>query len=127
MTGGGYRPLTVHDRLSRRRDFEAVQGRGGRWSSSSLVLRALPNGLPSSRFGCAISKQVGTAVVRNRVRRRLRELLRQTPVRVGWDLLLIARPAGAGASFGQLRDALIKLLSQARLLDPSSGGGAAGR
>ncbi|MSQ33773.1 MAG: ribonuclease P protein component [Dehalococcoidia bacterium] len=117
-----FRPLTVRDRLTRRRDFEKIQSQGKRWSHSYLVLRALPNGTPSSRFGFAISKQVGTAVVRNRLRRRLRELMRQEPLRSGWDLLVVARPAAAAASFSEVQRAFVQLLSQARLLGPSVAG-----
>lgn len=119
VSAGAYRPLTAHDRLVQRRDFEAIQARGRRWAHAYLVVRALPNGSTSCRLGFAISKQVGIAVVRNRLRRRLREVMRNTPVQSGWDLLIVARPAAVQASFWQLRAALLKLLAQAGLVQLS--------
>ena len=82
-----------------------------------LVLRTLPNGLPHTRYGFVVSKRVGKAVARNRLKRRLREGVRPMAVRPGWDVVLLARPPAAAATYQQLREALVELLSRARLLD----------
>ena len=81
-----------------------------------LVMKALPNGLALSRCGLSISKQVGKAVTRNRVKRLLREILRPAPIKPGWDIVFIARPAAANAEFTELRGSVGDLLSRARLL-----------
>jgi ribonuclease P protein component len=79
-------------------------------------MRALPNGLKLSRYGLVASKRVGNAVVRNRQKRLLREILRQTPLKPGWDIVFITRPAAANASFTDLRQLVRHLLTQAKLL-----------
>jgi ribonuclease P protein component len=77
-----------------------------------LVLRALPNDLENSRFGFVVAKRIGGAVVRNLVKRRMREAMRMrlAVVPPGWDLVLIARTPIVRASFWCLGEALDSLL-----------------
>jgi len=103
-------------RLTGRREFEAVCSQGRSWSNNLVVLRALPNDLGSSRYGFAVGKRVGGAVVRNRVKRRLREAVRLTPTKDGWDMVFIARQAAAEADYHTLRRMTEKLLARAQLL-----------
>jgi ribonuclease P protein component len=105
------------ERLKARKDFVSVYRKGRAWTTRFLVLRALPNDLPHHRCGFVVSKRVGKAVVRNRVKRRLREGLRPLAVQPGWDLILLARPLAARASYHELTEAIANLLSRARLLD----------
>jgi len=109
--------MNTRERLRVRRDFLAVYRKGRAWTHRFLVLRTLPNGLPYNRYGFVVSKRVGKAVARNRLKRRLREGLRLLTVRPGWDVVLLARPPAATATYQQLREALVELLSRARLLD----------
>jgi ribonuclease P protein component len=81
------------------------------------MMRALPNDLAGSRYGFSVSKRVGKAVVRNKVKRRLREILRPLPLRPGRDIVFFARPAAADADFAALRDAALGLLSRADLIE----------
>ena len=100
--------------LRRKADFDAL-GRGGTARSSRLlVLRSLRTDRPETRIGLSTPRSLGGAVQRNRVRRRLRELIRERieAVGVGWDLLLIARPEEGAASYGELRDAVRSLLER---------------
>jgi ribonuclease P protein component len=94
-----------------------VYAKGSSWACNLVVIRALPNGLPISRCGFSVSKKIGNAVVRNRVKRLLRELARLTPLKSGWDIVFIARPASAATNFGDLKKAVINLLSRARILE----------
>lgn len=80
-----------------------------------VILRAKANGLGRTRFGFICGRRVGKAVVRNRVRRRLREIGRLAGLAEGWDVVLIARPAAAGASFSDLRSAVTELVQRGRL------------
>jgi ribonuclease P protein component len=100
--------------LRRRADFEAV-GRGGTARSTRLlVLRTLRTDRGESRVGLSTPRTLGGAVQRNRVRRRLRELLRTRleAIGPGWDLLLIARPPAGEATQAELGAALDALVAQ---------------
>lgn len=105
------------------RGFEAVFSEGRSWANDVMALRALPNGLGSNRYGFAVGRRLGGAVVRNRVRRRLREVVRCTPVRDGWDMIFIARQAAAAADYHTLRKATEELLARAQLLGNGGGEG----
>lgn len=102
--------------LTRKSQYELVYSRGGSWADRLIVLKALPNGLESSRCGFTISGHVGNAVVRNRIKRLLKEIIRLTPVKPGWDMVFIARPPAAGKKYGELGKSVAKLLSRAGLL-----------
>ena len=65
-------------------------------------MRVLPNGLDRSRFCFVTGKRVGNAVARNRVKRRLREVVRNSAPAPGWDTVLIARRGAGEADFRQL-------------------------
>ncbi len=78
----------------------------------------LPNGRAYSRFGFSVSKRIGKAVVRNRVRRRLREAIRlqQAAIAPGWDVVFIARAPSAEATYRQLAHTCERVLRRAQLL-----------
>ena len=100
--------------LRRKADFDALGRQGSVRSSRLLVLRSLRTGRPETRIGLSTPRTLGGAVQRNRVRRRLRELMRERheTIGAGWDLLLIARPEAASASHSELRAALGSLLER---------------
>lgn len=98
-------------RVRRRADFQAVMEAGRLFTSPTLVGFARPRPDPPSRVGVGSSKQVGGAVPRNRVRRRLREAARlvlladDSPLVTGgrnFDMVLIGRVAALRAPFDQL-------------------------
>jgi ribonuclease P protein component len=101
--------------LTRKTQFALVYNEGKTWTGREIVIKALPNGLNSSRYGFTVSKRVGKAVVRNRVKRLLREIVRQTPLQPGWDIIFIARNTAAGAEYGSLEKSVRKLLFRAGL------------
>jgi ribonuclease P protein component len=87
------------------------------WATSLLVMKAMPNGLSQSRYGFSVTKRVGKAVQRNRLKRLLREIMRVQSLRPGWDIVLIARSAAVDSDYHQLEKAVTRLLAQAQLLE----------
>jgi len=109
-------------RLRKNVDFQQARRQGRSWANELLVLNVVPNGLEHSRFGFSASRRLGKAVVRNRVKRLMREAIRQQRERLpaGWDVILIARLPMREASFSAVERALEQLLRHARLLNQAS-------
>jgi ribonuclease P protein component len=123
-------------RLLKRVEYEAVYGAGQRRSGPqfSVFFRAhaaVPKEAPgrelpregvssaktpaagrASRFGISVKKALGGAVVRNRIRRRIREILRRnrTEIPTGWDIVIHPRSTVAQAAFAPLEAELVRLL-----------------
>jgi ribonuclease P protein component len=103
--------------LTKRAQYLAVYKSGKSWANNLTVMKALPNDCDYSRYGFSVTKNVGKAVVRNRIRRLLKEISRGTPVKPGWDIVLIARPASVTADYRQLKKSVETLLFRAHLMD----------
>ena len=108
--------------LSRPQEFAAFQGAGTTRSHPLLTARFLRTELGTTRFGLATGRRLGNAVVRNRVRRRLREALRvmAPSFQPGWDVLIIARPAIVAADHDALVGALHRTLVRGGVLGGST-------
>lgn len=114
--------MNRESRLRERERFEQVRRQGSCWTDRLIVLCALPNGLARSRFGFSVSRRVGNAVVRNRLKRRLREIVRlqREGIALGWDVVFIARPPTARADYREIERAVGRLLRQAGLILPGT-------
>lgn len=86
-------------------------------STPLIILRWMRTDRAETRIGLSTPRAIGGAVQRNRVRRRLRSLLRERIERIGpgWDLLLIARPAAGDASHAELAEAIDVLLARSEI------------
>ena len=107
-------------RLRRRAEFLHVQHGGHKLRRRHVMLFVLASQHPSSRIGFTVSRKVGGAVVRNKVRRRLREIVRQHEnlLAAGWDYVVIASPSAASATFHQLHEDVHHLLAKAYQQQP---------
>jgi len=108
--------LKREQRLRAPAEFRRVRDVAARgWPHPLLVLYIAPNELGRTRVGITVSGRVGKAVVRNRVRRRLREALTERFERLPAcsDLVISARPASANASWAELQAALDSVLNRA--------------
>jgi len=109
-------------RLKLSRDFARVRAEGRTFRGGLLMLGVLPVEREAAfRVGLVTSRRIGGAVVRNRVRRRLREIVRrhQHALRKGVWLVVIARPTAASASSAALEDEWSRLGTRAGILSDS--------
>ena len=127
MSDAPTKPTRFHFPAARRlklsRDFTRVRTEGRTVRGALLTIGVLPvTNETHFRVGLITSKRVGGAVVRNRVRRRLREIVRRHQHALGsgvW-LVIIARPAAAAASFAALDDEWLRLMKRAGLMETPS-------
>ena len=101
--------------IRKRSDFLAAN-RGVRVARPGFVLLARPNGGLGKRFGVTVTKKIGNAVVRNRMKRRFRELLREALPTAGLpdhDHVLIGREGGIERDFAAMRTELAAALARA--------------
>jgi ribonuclease P protein component len=113
--------MRKEQRLRRREDFAAAYRQGRVHGNQLLVLRVRSNGREVSRFGFVVGKAVGGAVVRNRVKRRLRALADATEICGGFDVVIGAKRGAATATHPELAGALTGLLGRAGLLSDAGG------
>jgi len=100
--------------------FRRLYATGG-FANGMLVLYARPNRLGQNRVGITTGKKLGHAVVRNRARRRLREVYRlnEAMFKPGYDIVVVARSRCITADFQKLTKAYLSLAQKAGILvDP---------
>lgn len=109
--------LQTKNRLRSSREYARVYRRKRVHVNKYLVIYSRPNELGRTRFGFSVSKKVGKSVIRNRCRRRLKEICRThiEQMEKGYDVVLVARPAAAAAEHAKLQGAFRHLLHVAGL------------
>ena len=101
--------------LKQNSDFRRLYAKGRSSANRFLALYCRRNGRGVNRMGYTVSAKLGGAVVRNRVRRRLREIARlnMPALKTGWDIVVVARTRAVDASYAELerahREACAKL------------------
>ena len=105
-------------RLRRNRDFQRVRHIGKSHASPLMVLAFLRNELEYSRFGFVVNKRLGKAVIRNKIKRQMREAtrLQMAHIKPGFDVVLIARKQVGQASYVEISLSIERLLKTANLL-----------
>jgi ribonuclease P protein component len=97
-------------------DFRHCYEKGRVKKSSIGVIHYLENELPYSRIGIAVSKKLGNAVVRNRVKRRIKAILHSIRLVEGFDVVISARLSAKEADYQRLYRGITELLTQGNLI-----------
>ena len=105
--------------LKQNSDFRRVYARGKSAASSRVVVYCRKNRQDRNRMGFTVSKKLGNAVTRNRVRRCLREIARLNAERTkqGYDLILVARAKAVDAEYRKLEADVLRCFDQLHLLE----------
>ena len=105
--------------LKQNYEFRRLYQKGASSAGSCMVLYGRKNKLGHNRLGLTASVKLGHAVVRNRARRRLREVYRLNSNRLsaGWDIILVARSRTVTASWKELNDTFLRLCRKLDLLE----------
>ena len=101
-----------HERLQRRKDFQLALHHGSRRQTKNFTIILRPNALQFSRLGVTVSKKVGNAVKRNRVKRCLREFFRLHKHKLppSHDLVILAKKDAAALAYNDVREELAIVL-----------------
>ncbi len=130
LQGGAIRPLCIFGSSGRlcdlnpctsvklNSDFRRIYAKGKSAVSPSVVVYCRKNRLDRNRVGFTVSKKLGKAVVRNRIRRRLREIIRLNgkQLREGYDLILVARTRAVEAEYRRLETDVLSCCDRLHLL-----------
>jgi ribonuclease P protein component len=106
--------LRKENRLRSSPRIQEIRSSGQSWHNQWLVLVRLATDSPQSHFAVSVSRRLGTAVTRNRVRRLVRESIRQRlpDIACGWDVLMIARLPAREATYNQIDGAVADLFGR---------------
>ncbi len=109
-------------RLKRTQDFARVRQLGQTVRGRLMLLNLAPNPLPHNRYGIVTGKRLGGAVIRNRVRRLVRQAVRdvQPHLLTGWDVVIVPHPTLVGLPQREVARAFEALARQAGLFKPQS-------
>ncbi len=110
--------MNSRDTLKKNSDFRRLYARGKSAVSPCLVVYCRRNREGRNRFGYTVSAKLGHAVVRNRIRRRLREIVRLNSGRLvsGYDVVVVARSRAVDAEYRQLEEAFLRACGKLGLL-----------
>lgn len=109
--------------LKENRGFRRLYARGKSAVGPALVLYCQKNGRKENRFGITAGTKLGHAVVRNKVRRRLREIYRLNEEKVlpGYDIVVVARVRAVHSRYADLDKQFLRLAKKLQLLRPAEG------
>ncbi len=105
-------------RLRKNMEFKRVYNGGKSYWNRNLILYVRKNDLQNSRIGITITKKIGNAVVRNRIRRRIKEIIRLKlgNIKSGYDLILIPKKNVGDISYKDLESAMIHIMRISKIV-----------
>lgn len=105
--------------IKKNMDFRRIYATAKSYANTELVLYCRPNDGSSTRFGISISAKVGNAVMRNKIKRQIKEILRANLdiIKQGYDIIFIVRIRCNTASFTQITGSVMHLLKKASVIE----------
>ena len=107
------------NRLRTNEDFLKVYRNGKNYWNRNLTIYVKKNNLHISRFGYSITKKIGNSVVRNKLRRRMKEIVRLNfdCIKPGYDVIIIPKRNTVEIDYKELESAILHLFKNSRLLE----------
>jgi len=114
--------LNIRNTLKKNSDFRRLYSKGKSEANAYLVVYCRRNCGGVNRLGYTVSKKLGHAVVRNRVRRRLREIYRLNAASLssGWDIVIVARARCVGAEYERMNASFLDACRKLGILEESA-------
>jgi len=110
--------LKKENRLTKKKDFERAYKEGRGIKKDSLFLKIIENDQPFTRIGIVISKKVSKkAVIRNKIKRRIREIVRKMNLIPGFDIVIVTFPQIKEKDFKQIEEEINQLFIKAKCLN----------
>src|SRR5690554_2489728 len=105
-------------RLRKNIEFKKVYSGGKNYWNRNLTLFVKKNKLEETRFGITVTKKISNAVVRNKIRRRIKEIYRENfyKIKSGYDLIFIPKKNVIDISYKELESAMIHILKLSKML-----------
>ena len=106
------------NRLKKRKEFAYIYKKGTRIYSPNLTLVKIDSKLPFCKIGFSVNNKIGKAVIRNKIKRRLREIIKPLiPQIKNCNLILVAKPNITELDFQQLKNETINLLKKGKIIN----------
>ncbi len=116
----GVKQVDARFSLKKNYEFRRIYSKGKSVVTPYLVVYSRRNGTDHNRTGYTVSTKLGKAVVRNRIRRRLREIYRLNAAKLkcGYDIIIVARGRCVDGDYHKMEAAFLKACTEAGLLKP---------
>lgn len=99
-------------RISKEKEFKEILKKGKRFEDGFFIVRVRENGLEEARLGFVLPKKLGKATRRNKLKRRIREIIRLKDIK-GWDIIVIAKREAMELDFSGIKTSIEGILRRA--------------
>ncbi len=110
--------LKIENRLKKRKEFAYIYKKGVKTYGQNITCYKVPSKYPTPRIGFSVSNKVGKAVVRNKVKRRMRAIVSEiVPQIKNCNIVFVAHPSIVNLEFDQIKNEIKSLLIKGKIID----------